>query len=473
LVIAFFVELITDNHPIFNFKALLLFLFSSLVCTFLASIRSIVGQLSAILINLYFLHRIPLLYFIPDWLDYPSYLRDSQDFIEKSAILFFFFCMALMSGILSAKVRFSKGFIAASKVNNRITPDHCISFFSCKAKWPDFLSASIAIAIILLIFQIYSLVEQGIGITGYVYEDTSHTVILAITHLVRFFLPIGIFCFALALLNQDKKLKSHAILLTCICLISFAIIASRSTLLNIAITFYVAVRFLGIENQNKYALSSAYLVLAAIVLYPIITFSRYILMDQEVASIASYMSHFNFIENISQRLGVAVESFFLWFKYISIGAEEQLPSIQTLIIEAINSLVPGSIFPEEGLVNISKLQVAIGRFDVPYYAGLEFLEQIGGGGENLGTFGQAYLLFGSLSPVVFFVSGFLATRLEGSNINLFWKFYFIPYLMVTPWLIPTYATVQAILLWFGIVCFLCLKARLLRKSSTKPPRITR
>lgn len=470
LVVAIFFALNSDDHSIFDFTALLFFLFSSIVCTFLASLRIIVAQLSSILINLYFLHRIPLLYFIPDLLDYPSYLLDSQVLIGESAIFFFFFCLALMLGILSGKIFPSSGLIATSNSNDRISSDYCINFFSWVATWSDFLKMSIPLALLLLAIQIFALVWLQIGVTGLVYEDSSHTLILALSHLVRLFLPVGIFCFVLGLLNQDKKLKCQSIILTTICLISFAIIASRATFLNMAIAFYVAVRFLGIENQKKYAIWLIYFVFIAIVLYPIITFSRYILMDQEVTSIINYLLYFNFIENISQRLGVAVESYFLWFKYINIDPQEQLPSIKNLIIEAINSLVPGAIFAEDDLANISKLQVAIGRFDIPYYASNEFLEEIGGGGENPGIFGQTYLLFGALSPCAFFLSGFLATRLEYSNINIFWKYYFVPYLIITPWLIPTYATVQAILMWLSILCFIYLKRNIAPKSSVKSRR---
>jgi hypothetical protein len=76
ILYAIFNRLTSDIHPIFTIVSLLFFLFSSIVCTFLASLKIIVSQLSAIFINLYFLHRIPLLYFIPEWMDYPSYLSN-------------------------------------------------------------------------------------------------------------------------------------------------------------------------------------------------------------------------------------------------------------------------------------------------------------------------------------------------------------------------------------------------------------
>jgi hypothetical protein len=86
-------------------------------------------------------------------MDYPSYLSDSQDFIEKGAILFFFFCLALMLGILSGKFYSSYGSIAISKASDRIATDNCISFFSCKARWSDILKTSIPIAILLISFH--------------------------------------------------------------------------------------------------------------------------------------------------------------------------------------------------------------------------------------------------------------------------------------------------------------------------------
>jgi len=463
---AFLDLIVADSHQVYTFTSLSFFFLSSLVSILLSTRRILVAQLSSIMINLYFLHRVPLLYFMPEWLDYSSYLINSHEYINEASIFFFLDCLFLMIGIMGGRIFWGTLNNSPLKVLHR-GGEECISYFIVRANWAEFLKTSNVVVGSFLLLQIFSLAAYKIGIIGYVYEDYSHSIILALSEITRYYLAIGIFCLFLGLHSNQEIILRRTIFLIFIVLLSYAIIASRAVILYAAIYAYIAIQLIGLERQQKYAALFIKLIFLAVILYPLITYSRYIFLDQEAPSFFTYFLQFNFIEEISHRLGASVESYLLWYKYMSINPHEQILSFKNLIIQCINGLVPGSIFSEEGLVNISKLQVGIGRSEVPYYVSDQFLNEIGGHGENPGVYGQAYILLKSLAPAAFFVSGFLAALLEGSNINTFWKFYWIPYLLTAPWLIPTPATLQPLVIWFFIIVYINLKKLFFVRQSKK------
>jgi hypothetical protein len=459
-------EFFNQSHSIFTVVSLLFFLLSSIICSFFAFLPSISAQLFAILTNVYFLHRIPLLYYLPEWLDYPVYFYNAHDFIARSSILFFLCIFALAFGILMSKIELLPRSVPARIASYRIANENFLSFFCFKASWRKILIASILISSFSLVIQIYAFFFINLGITGAIRNTTfnSFNTLLALSQLAKFFLPVGIFGLTYALLIRSPDLKIWSTVLISICLISLILIASRAIILGIIVYFYVAMRLLGLQNQRKYSLILFKLALFSIVLFPLISYSRYLFLRLDV-SFVRYIMNLNLLEKISGRLGNAVESYFLWFKYITLGAQEQLLSIHKLFVSSVNGLVPGSIFTEPELVNIAKLQVVIGRPETIQYPA-EFLKQLGGHGENMGQYGQSFMLFGFFAPFAFFVSGFLVSKLEYSRIHIFWKFFWIPILLQTPWLIPTAATLKMFVMIIVIIMFLYLSRMFFLKSST-------
>jgi len=303
---------------------------------------------------------------------------------------------------------------------------------------------------ILLTIQIFSLVKWDIGITGAVRDSAEMNTILAISEMTKFLSPIAVFGYLVSIDQDDPLLRRNSKVLLGIVIVSALLVASRAAFFALAISFYVAIRFLNQKNQRKYAHLLFRLMAIAIFVYPLITYSRYLFLDLEVP-FSLWLSNFNFIREMSARLGVAVESYFLWFKYISTGAAQSLPTFAVQIYDAINSLVPGEIIQYEPLVNVAKLQLYIGRPEQTGYQSLEFLNELGGSGENSGSYGMAFIFFERFFFIGFFFAGLLCSILESSRVSSFWKFYWAPFLLTTPWLVPSAALVHQTVIISGLI----------------------
>jgi hypothetical protein len=443
------IEVNSTLHEIFTVQALLWFFLASALCTALAATRLLSAQLAALFVNLYFLHRVPILYFLPELMDYPNYLGHSQEIIETGA-LYFFLCVFFL-GLGISYARTFRNFNVSNRLSARTSPiAEPVSFFILKTSWQSLVRISLPVGAILLAIQIFSLVKWDIGITGAVRDSADMNTILAITEMTKFLSPIAVFGYLVSIDQDDPLLRKKSKVILGIVIFSALLVASRAAFFALAISFYVGVRFLNLKNQSKYTNSLFLLMAIGVVAYPLITYSRYLFLDAD-APFDVWLSNFNFIKEVSGRLGVAVESYFLWFKYINAGAAQSLPTFAVQIYDAINALVPGEIIQYEPLVNVAKLQSYIGRPEQANYQSLEFLNELGGGGENPGSYGMAFMFFERFFCISFFFAGLLCSTLESSRVSSFWKFYWAPFLLTTPWLVPSNALVHQTVIVSGLI----------------------
>jgi hypothetical protein len=446
------VEANNNSHAIFTVESLLWFFLASVVCTVMAASRWLVPQLAALFANGYFLHRIPLLYFFPELMDYPVYLGGSQEIIEAAAF-YFFLCMFFL-GLGISFVRTFHGYSTRNRYSVRPVPiAEPVRLFALKVHWSTIVRVSVPVGAALLATQTFALVYLGLGIVGAVRTSDNLNTLLAITEMTKFLLPVAVFGFLVGIEREDGLLKNRSQMLLAIVLVSLILVASRAAALSIAISIYIGVRFLGLKSQGRYARAALILVSLGVIAYPLITYSRYLLNGDDV-TFFGWFENFSPFRELSLRLGSAVESYFVWFKYLYFeGSQARLPTLAVLIFDAVNGLVPGELINYEALVNYSKLQPHIGRPEHSPYQTERFLNELGGGGENPGTYGMAFMLFGSLSFFSFFFAGLLCSFLESSRISVFWKFYWVPFLLTSPWLIPSTAFLHQTILITGLITY--------------------
>lgn len=456
ILIALMGEVINQDHEFLSPLSLLFFFFTSIICITLALLPSVTAQFTALYYCVFFLHRVILVYFIPDWLDYKEYFLNSKDFIEGASIFFFFCMLALMFGFLIPLLSKSRN---NSDKNLHINNLTYISFFKVKTSLFYLINYAILITLTLLIFQFYINIYLSIGRTGSLLIDNDFNIEIALILLIKSAIPVGIFGLVVSLNIQNKKNRNCSLILLLICLISALISTSRGVMLTFILYFYYAVCILEIKNQKKYIITLITIGAISIIFFPFITYLRAFLNEADY-TLLEQIKAFTPIREISGRVGYGFEGYLLWYKYLELGSNESLPSIYSEIIRLINGFVPGEIFKEQELVNIAKLQVLIGRPEIPYYNTVEYLNQSGGGhGESIGAYGLAFLLFGFIAPLFFFTTGYLACLLEYSKINIFWIFYINLFLIATPSLLPTPTTLRETLF---IIC-LILVAFLLKK----------
>ncbi|MBI5330949.1 MAG: hypothetical protein HZB71_10090 [Betaproteobacteria bacterium] len=445
------IEAARRSHDIFTAQALLLFFLASAVCTALAASRRLSAQLAALFVNLYFLHRIPILYFSPELMDYPFYLGNSQEIIEAAAF-YFFLCISFL-GLGISFVSMFQDYHASNHQAPRPAPiTEPVRLFFLKADWRTLVRVSVPVGAVLLVIQAFALAYLGLGITGAVRESAELNSLLAITEMAKFLSPVAVFGYLVGLEQGDAILRKKSKILLGIILASYILVASRSTFFGLAISFYVGIRFLGLKSQGKYAKSLFALMALSALTYPLITYSRYLFLDLDVP-FHEWFGNFHFLREVSGRLGTAVESYFLWFKYITEGPHERLPTLAIQIYDVVNALVPGEIIQYEPLVNYAKLQSYIGRPDQAFYQSVVFLEELGGSGENPGSYGMAFMLFGNLSFMGFLFAGMLCSSIESSRISSFWKFYWTPFILTTPWLVPSTAFVHQTIIISGLIFY--------------------
>ena len=444
-------EAVYGSHPIFTAYSLFWFCLASIICTTMALSRQLVAQLWSLTLNLYFLHRIPLLYYAPDLLDYPNYLNRSQASIEEASLYFFVCVFFLWIGINFTELLFHQ-YKKRREDHHLPVIDGTLKLFSVTAEWEEIVRTSLLVGLALLAVQFFAMTYFNLGITGAVRLDETLNILLAFTQMVLFFTPIAIFAYLVGHARKNFELKKNAIRLFIIVIISNALLSSRGALLGIAFSAYVGIRFIGLPEQNKYTKSIFIILIMAFVLYPVITYTRYLYLDIDI-KFFEWFANFNYMGEVSARIGSSVESYFLWFKYVSEGTQEQLTSLSTRIYDALNGLVPGDIVTYDPEINISKLQVAIGRPEVKAFQSVSFLEQLGGHGENAGMFGMLVIMFGPFFFISFFVVGLLTSIVEKSKVSPFWKYYWIPVLLSTPWVIPPVATVQQTILLIVVIVY--------------------
>lgn len=462
ILIGALIEAVERAHVIFTAEALLLFFLASVVCTALAASNQLTAQMAALFVNLFFLHRIPILYFSPELLDYPIYLGDSQKIIEAAAFDFLL-CVAFLGLGISFVGLFRNYNPQHRNQMRRALITDPVRLLSLRADWGTLVRVSVPICLVLLIIQGFSLIYLDIGITGAVGSSNEFNTLLAITEMAKFILPVAIIGYLISTESGDLLLKKRSKTLLFLIILSLILIASRGAFFFMAISFYVGMRFLGLKNQNKYIRLIFILLLLSVITFPLITYSRYLLLDIDVP-LLHFFNHFAFFRDISARLGAGVESYFLWFKYLSDGPQEKLPELYTLVFDAVNSLVPGEIINYDAGINYTKLQTYIGRPDQVGYQSVAYLEQVGGHGETPGTYGMAFILFGSLSFISFFFAGLLCAFLESSRISSFWKFYWTPYLLSTPWLVPSSGLIHQTIIIIALIIY-CMQFRTNRASA--------
>lgn len=458
------VEANKNSHAIFTVESLLWFSLASVVCTVMAASRWLVPQLAALFANLFFLHRIPLLYFSPGLIDYAVYLGGSQKIIEAAA--FYFFLCVFFLGLGISFARTLHGYSARNRYSVRSVPiAEPVRVFALTAQWSTIVRVAVPVGAVLLVTQIFALVYLGLGIVGAVRTSDDLNTLLAITEMTKFLLPVAVFGFLVGLERGDGFLQKRSQMLLAIVLVSLLLVASRAAALSLAISIYIGVRFLGLKGQGRYARAALILVSLGIVAYPLITYSRYLLNGDDVTFLG-WFENFSAFRELTLRLGSAVESYFLWFKYLHFeGSQVRLPTLAVLIFDAVNALVPGDLINYDELVNYSKLQPHIGRPEHSPYQTERFLNELGGGGENPGTYGMAFMLFGSLFFLSFFFAGLLCSFLESSRISVFWKFYWVPFLLTSPWLIPSTAFLHQTILITGLIAYSSYMQRRSSRSS--------
>lgn len=450
---AFFSEVITQDHAYFTPLSIFSFFLASYLCSILASLPSIVAQFAALYSNIFFFQRLLLVYFFPGWMDYKMPLSNNVDLIEWAAIFFFGCFLALFIGIL-LPIAFRSA-IQRKKNSRRVSfpvDKVFFGFFNIKASWATVINCAIFVSVPLLILQVYIHIYLSIGKTGDLLLNTNFNSYIALTHQIKSFLPLAVFALVMSLHLDDMKLRRQTLVLVTICCISSLIMASRSFLLIFILYFYFSMCLIGLNDQKKYALLIIRLGILAIILFPLITYFRAYQLGAEYTLIEQ-LEAFNPIYEISGRVGSAIEAYFLWFNYLQVEATESLPTIYSELIKLINALVPGELIAESEIVNIAKLQVFIGRPDIPGYRTMEFMQQSGGHGEVIGQYGLSFLLYGYFSPFIFFITGFIASLIEHSKIQKFWIFYWALFFVTTPSLLPTYATLQEIVVIIFLIYF--------------------
>jgi hypothetical protein len=433
-------------HPLFSVLSLLMFLLVSAMATFMSMLRNISGQLFAIALNLYFLSRIPLAYLLPDQIDYPDVLFHHKDMVERAAVWLIASCLAFIAGLcLPYLIRQTVG----RRSGAQLTPEktHVFHILGTKLVLETMVKRLFPILVLLLFFQGYAIFALGLGLTGGEYARALGPIV-RISQLLIVFTPFAIYaCLAMAKLDSPSGFRI-AVASAFIVFVSFILLASRSSLLSFVLVTYFASRFLGFRHETRHVLTGLAVLGLAVLTYPFITNLRLYFLGVPLDLLQNYDSFGGQLVQMLNRMGVAFESYLLWFKLVSGGLVVPEYTFFVKFAELINSLVPGDIIELQPYVSISKLQVMYGRPMIDLYSTEAFLENLGGHGENAGQFGMAYILFGTFMPAVFLLLGFTASALELSDISPFWKFVLIPQLLASADPLPNASLLSFVLMLY-------------------------
>ncbi|MBU2620589.1 MAG: hypothetical protein KKE83_12990 [Proteobacteria bacterium] len=437
----------SEVHSIFSILSLLMFFVASAIITLLSFFRSISGQLFAVSTNIYFLSRVPILYLFPDHLDYQGVLLSQYANFEKGGL---FVVLASLFFLVGQIFPYTSQRTKKRRLAGEISQTEAVAtfrVFGLKIALETVVKSLFPILCILLVFQIYSIFVLNLGLTGGEYARES-AAIVRVSQLLPLFLPFVVYS-SLAMSTVGSETGFRIAIASIIVVgASFVLLASRASVISFLFALYCAARFMGTRATYRQIVIGLMLLGLAVLVYPLISTSRLILIGVSVNPFQGYEFPLDQLAAISNRVGTSFESFFLWFKLISEETVRPDYSVFVRIAELINSLVPGDLIEVSPYISVAKLQTMYGRFEVDFFSSAAYLEGLGGHGENPGQLGMAYILFGMFMPGSFFVIGALSRMIELSSFSPFWKFILIPSIIAGSDPLPSVALFTLVLLLY-------------------------
>lgn len=429
------------QHPLYTSVSLAYGFLASAIIVLLSFRRSTVVRMFCILFSAFYTQRFIATYLVPGDLDYDAYRHFSRAEIESSAQYFFLVVVAMLIGVVLYEVVLksqSGSGVARNGAKAPRRPDH-ISYFGVTVPFERLCALALQCLIPLYLYKFGVMALTGFGLTGTVYEPSDVLLkwSMIIPDILASFAIFGVIYF-----RENPKLLRLSRWGIALVLLNGLAVARKGFLLNIILHWYLVARILGWTIPKKYLYAAGGAVLfSTFVFFPAMTILRErLLLGYSNADISSMAQLSEPMRGFSSRLG-GLDWMNLWH---SVPAGDVPPQLNVLdeFGTLVHHLHLGDIRPQGDLMNISKVQVLLGRgWGNPY--------ELGGHGENMGGPATWYVFLGPVGALVYvavLIAGLMTV--ERSSLHAMHKFTIFGSYIVINIIGGSFILMQSEVFWF-------------------------
>jgi hypothetical protein len=422
------VVLLEYQHRLYSELSVFLMLFTSILLLTLSLVKNVAVLWVILLSILYFFSRYIVIYFFPELMDYDSYVNFSKKDIEGAL---WHYSLSIL-GLLFAYV-FSLLRLKPRPIFRKISLSYdYINVFGIVVNFNFLVKLFLYMGISLVIFRMLLIFYSSIGLTGSFFTAD-------ITYLIRiaglssillypvFFLYVYFSIKERGIWNKSYNIARFAMVVQ---ILNLIIMSSRALILNLILNVLLAFLILNVKFKFKhFIMAFAMLLFAVFIFYPVVTNLRSALLTGDYMHIfEGGRIYQDLIVKISGRLGVAYESWILWYSKFY----ELMPIYDSFffvddIFRLINTFSVGDIFSVSDRVPVDKLQMVIGRGFSP-----SLVNDLGGGGESPGPLSMVWFYLAEYGFFYWFFLYLILIKISSSTAHPFWKFIFIGTLSTGP-----------------------------------------
>jgi len=399
---------ITSNQY-YSSGTIFLFLVSTVLIYLIALENSVISFIISFVLTTAYTQRFIITYFYPQNIDFTDLLDFTQNelfyiILYYTSSVFFIFLGLYFSRYFNG-IKFSKSI----KISNFKAQDfEFINLLFFRFRTISFLKTIVFTYVFFVFIKFLILITTGIGFTG-----ATHSAQESFFHWLasRSGTISSYAFFSVLLLNQyDKKSKLYKYFLFFF-IFDSVLAASRALFLGFAQTIVICFYVFKKSIKTKYIVYSVIFIgLFGGGYYVALTTLRGYLTNGEI-NINSADIFLTISAAFSQ-----MDSLFLWVDMPKELYENSIGFFSDLAA-LVNGLVIGDVIPVPDRINLGKLMVQYGRLP-----GFNIFD-LGGHGENPGTFAITYIYLGFYGSMVYwFLHGFLLNILNKSEIHMFWKY---------------------------------------------------
>ncbi len=426
----------TAPHPLYSGESIAYALLASLLVFLLSFKSSIVLRLFCVTLSAFYTQRLITIYWAPDQLDYDSYVRFTHADIEASTGYYLLCILAIFFGAVIGELISEKPTVSSDPGLSK--PNPLITYFGFTVPFERLTRLVLLFIVPLLIAKLAAL-SIGIGLTGIIYDPTETS--------LMWFLNTGdaLSPFVIFSLIYFRKNDNNLVLgkwAFALIIISGLLTSSKGFVLSLVLSWYLICSLLGRQLPKGFFLFVVIITIFSIfIFFPLMTIVRGLLISEAFSVDSDYFT--NLLGTLLSFLGRL--GGFDWLNlWVSVPSNLIPPNASPIseAISIVNRLVPGEIIAQPDAIDLSKLQVQLGR-------GFGELVELGGHAENMGGAATAYIFFGPLGGLIYFVVLTAALIVvERSAMHAMHKYIIILFYLIIFIIGGGYALMHGSLFWF-------------------------
>lgn len=376
-------------HPLYDGTSMWFVFLASVVILFMAVQRGLALQILSVLLTGFYTQRVVVTYFAPESFDYNGYVGFTTLNLESASQFYFLSVLFMLLGAVFLP-RFLIGFFS-NKRHAASVDFATIHYLNFRVDFSKLCRMALWIVIVGYLYK-FMVMLSGFGLTGSVYsaDETILKWSIGIVDVLSPFAMFSVIFFSKS--SREKRLAMIALFLE---ILSGFAMASKGFLVGMLITYYLDMRLIGRRISSKFLFYAVFFVVFSIfVFFPAMTVLRNTWLSGGLTFDFDYYVKLmsSAFLSFSNRLGG-----FDWMTLWLAVSPDKIPRSATVLgelISLINMLVPGEIIAQPDAVNLSKLQVILGR-------GVGQLYELGGHAENQGGLATAYIIWGKATALAY------------------------------------------------------------------------